>query len=158
MRHARIHPRTLGYLGRALSLELSAVQQYMTQASLTEAWGLSEAAERLRAETVEEMQHAERIIQRMLALGVAPNASQLRPAGVARNLIDLLRQDALLESEIVALYQEASLFCHRVGDLTNAEFFATLLDEETAHAEEIAQWLAALGVPRSRDPEARAYF
>ncbi len=158
MRHARIHPRTLGYLGRALSLELSAVQQYMTQASLAEAWGLSEAAERLRAETVEEMQHAERIIQRMLALGVAPNASQLRPAGVARNLIDLLRQDALLETEIVALYQEASLFCQRVGDLANAEFFATLLDEEAAHAEEIAQWLAALGVPRSRDPEARAYF
>jgi bacterioferritin len=158
MRHARIHPRTLGYLGRALSLELSAVQQYMTQASLAEAWGLSEAAERLRTETVEELQHAERIIQRMLALGVAPNASQLRPAGVARNLIDLLRQDALLETEIVALYQEASLFCQRVGDLANAEFFATLLDEEAAHAEEIAQWLAALGVPRSRDPEARAYF
>ena len=89
MRHARIHPRTLGYLGRALSLELSAVQQYMTQASLAEAWGLPEAARRLREETVEEMQHAERIIQRMLALGVAPNGSHLRPAGVSRNLVDL---------------------------------------------------------------------
>lgn len=158
MRHARIHPRTLGYLGRALSLEWSAVQQYMTQASLAEAWGLPEAAARLRQETVEEMQHAERIVQRMLALGVAPNASQLRPAGVARNLVDLLRQDAVLEAEIVALYQEATLFCRRVGDQLNGDFFETLLHEESAHAHEIEEWLGALGVPRHRDPLERAYF
>jgi bacterioferritin len=158
MRHARIHPRTLGYLGRALSLELSAVQQYMTQASLAEAWGLTEAAVRFREETVEELKHAERIVQRMLALGVAPNASQLRPAGVARNLVDLLRQDAVLESEIVALYQEAATFCYRVDDEINGAFFQGLLDEESAHAHEIETWLASLGVPRSRDPAERAYF
>jgi bacterioferritin len=139
-------------------LELSAVQQYMTQASLAEAWGLSEAAVRLREETVEEMQHAERIIQRMLALGVAPNASQLRPAGVARNLIDLLRQDTVLESEIVALYHEATTFCRRVGDEANGDFFEALLNEESAHAREIEDWLASLGVPRYRDPLERAYF
>ncbi len=158
MRHARIHPRTLGYLGRALSLELSAVQQYMTQASLAEAWGLSEAAVRLRQETVEEMQHAERIIQRMLALGVAPNASQLRPAGVARSLVDLLLQDTLLEAEIVSLYREATIFCRRVGDQSNGDFFEDLLNEESAHAAEIDEWLASLGVPRYRDPSERAYF
>ena len=75
MANAGTHPRVLGYLGRALSLELSAVQQYMTQASLVELWGLAEAAERFRHETVEEMQHAERIVKQMLALGVAPAAS-----------------------------------------------------------------------------------
>jgi bacterioferritin len=130
----------------------------MTQASLAEAWGLSEAAVRLREETVEEMQHAERIIQRMLALGVAPNASQLRPAGVARNLIDLLRQDTVLESEIVALYHEATTFCRRVGDEANGDFFEALLNEESAHAREIEDWLVSLGVPRYRDPLERAYF
>jgi bacterioferritin len=158
MRHARIHPRTLGYLGRALSLELSAVQQYMTQASLAEAWGLPEAARRLREETVEEMQHAERIIQRMLTLGVAPNGSHLRPAGVARNLVDLLRQDAVLEAEIVALYREAVIFCRRIADRDNGDFFEALLNEESAHAREIDDWLASLGVPRYRDPSERAYF
>jgi bacterioferritin len=158
MRHASIHPRTLGYLGRALSLELSAVQQYMTQASLAEAWGLQEAAARLREETVEEMQHAERIIQRMLLLGVAPNGSQLRPAGVARNLVDLLRQDAVLEGEIVALYREAVTFCRRIGDRDNGDFFEALLNEEAAHAHEIEDWLASLGVPRYRAPADRAYF
>jgi bacterioferritin len=158
MRNARIHPRTLGYLGRALSLELSAVQQYMTQASLAEAWGLPEAARRLREETVEEMQHAERIIQRMLGLGVAPNGSQLRPAGVARNLVDLLRQDAVLEAEIVALYRDAVIFSRRIGDRDNGDFFEALLNEESAHAREIDDWLASLGVPRYGEPAERAYF
>ena len=93
MRHASIHPRTLGYLGRALSLEHSAVQQYMTQAALCEAWGLHEAAARFREETVEEMQHANRIVSRMLGLGVSPNGTQLRPAALAHDLTDLLLHD-----------------------------------------------------------------
>jgi bacterioferritin len=158
MRHARIHPRTLGYLGRALSLELSAVQQYLTQASLTQAWGMAEAATRFRQEVVEEMQHAERIVQRMLALGVAPNASQLRPAGVARNLPDLLRQDARLEAEIVALYEEATSFSRRIGDEANAEFFAALWEEEAHHAQEVEAWLAELGPKPHRAANERAYF
>lgn len=144
MRHARIHPRILGYLGRALSLEYTAVQQYMTQAALCEAWGLTDAARRMREETVEEMQHADRIVKRMLGLGVAPNGSCLRPAGVARNLVDLLRQDAELEAEIVDLYDEATRFCQRIRDPENAMFFEALWREETAHAGEIADWLESL--------------
>ena len=158
MRHASIHPRTLGYLGRALSLEYSAVQQYMTQAALAEAWGLGEAADRFRRETVEEMQHAERLVKRMLGLGAAPNASQLRPAGVAGSLVDLLLQDAVLEAEIVALYDEATTFCRRIADHENAEFFNALLQDEQHHAAEIEQWLEALGVPRSSREDDRAYF
>ena len=158
MRHARVHPRTLGYLGRCLSLEYSAVQQYMTQAALCEAWGLREAAERFRRETVEEMQHAERILKRMLGLGVAPNSSQLRPAGLGRDLVDLLRQDAVLEAEIVSLYDEATRFCERILDVENAEFFRRLLEEESEHAEEIHGWLESLGVARRQDTEERVYF
>lgn len=154
----RIHPRVLGYLGRALSLELSAVQQYMTQASLADAWELPDAAARFRVEVVEELRHAERIVQRMLALGVAPNASQLRPAGVARNLVDLLRQDAALESEILALYRDATWFCERIGDREHAEFFGALMNDEQRHALEIAEWLRALGAAAAPDPDARAYF
>jgi bacterioferritin len=158
MRNASIHPRTLGYLGRALSLEYSAVQQYMTQAALAEAWGLREAADRFRREAVEEMQHGERLIKRMLGLGVAPNASQLRPAGVARNLTDLLLQDAALETEIVSLYDEATQFCRRIGDHENAAFFEALLQDEQHHAAELDEWLESLGVVRQARVDDRAYF
>lgn len=153
-----IHPRIPGYLGRALSLEYSAVQQYMTQAALAEAWGLSDAAERFRREAVEEMQHAERLIKRMLGLGLAPSGSQLRPSGVGGNLVDLLRQDMRLEAEIVTLYDEATSFCRRIGDQENAGFFGALLEEESAHAGEVRQWLAELGASDGRGNQDRVYF
>jgi bacterioferritin len=138
------HPRVLGYLGRALSLELSAVQQYMTQASLLERWGELEAADRFRQETVEEMRHAERIVQRMLAVGVAPGASQLRPVSHAADLQELLRRNAVLEDDLIAHYAEALRFCSLIGDGDNQAFFYGLWEEERQHGQEIASWLQNL--------------
>jgi bacterioferritin len=157
MRQTPVHPRTLGYLGRALSLEYSAVQQYMTQAALCEAWGLTVEAERFRREVSEEMGHAERIVKRMLGLNVAPNASRLQPAGVARSLVDLLLQDKVLEGQIIGLYEEASRFSRSIGDPENAGFFEALLREEVDHAREIDAWLAELGAPTQGEDD-RVFF
>ena len=151
------HPRVLGYLGRALSLELSAVQQFMTQASLVELWGDSEAADRFRRETVEELQHAERIVQRMLALGVAPAASQLRAVTPAANLIELLRRNAVLEDDLIAHYAEAMRFCVQIGDGEHHAFFQELWQEEQQHGRELATWLASLQSPGRALPD-RARF
>ena len=140
-----VHPRVLGYLGRALSLEFSAVQQDMTHASLAELWGLEEAATRFRRETVEEMQHAERIVQRMLALGVAPAASQLRPVGHAPDLVGLLRLNLSLEADLINLYAEAVRFCVLVGDGDSQAFFQDLWTDEQHHGDELAAWLRSLG-------------
>jgi bacterioferritin len=140
-----VHPRVLGSLGRALSLELSAVQQYLFQASLAEAWGDLEAAARFRQETVEEMQHAERIVQRMLAVGVAPAASQLRAVTHAPDLVGLLQHNQLLENDLVEHYADAVRFCVLIGDGDNEAFFQELWNEERAHGEDLAAWLASLG-------------
>ena len=152
-----VHPRVLGYLGRALSLELSAVQQYMTQASLVELWGESEAAERFRHETVEEMQHADKLVKRMLALGVAPAASQLRPVTHAQDLVGLLRQNQLLETDLIQHYAEAVRFCLLIGDDENEAFFRELWHDEQHHGEELAAWLRSLGGYGQQRSE-RAYF
>ena len=145
-----VHPRVLAYLGRALSLELTAVQQYMTQASLVGLWGDEASAERFREETVEEMQHAERIVQHMLKLGVAPAASQLQPVTHAPDLLGLLEQNADLEHQLVEHYAEATRFCRLIHDQDNAAFFQALLDDEQHHGEELDAWLKQLGGPRRR--------
>jgi bacterioferritin len=152
-----VHPRVLGYLGRALSLELTAVQQYMTQACLAEAWGLIEAAQRFRQETGEEMAHAETLVRRMVSLGVAPAASQLRPAGHGPDLASLLRQDLALEDDLVNLYAEAARFCLLSGDTGNQQLFQQLFDDEQHHAEELAAWLQSLTAP-ARGALERATF
>lgn len=134
----------LGYLGRALSLELSAVQLYTAQSRLLATWGLTDPAERLRAEAQEELVHVERIIARMLAHGVAPNASLLRPAGLGSDLRELLLHDQAFEHELVELYENAASYCARAGRANDRLFFEALLEEERRHALELAQWLQQL--------------
>ena len=133
--------RVLGYLGRALSLELSAVQLYSTQARLLGAWGLAEASERMREEAAEELGHADRIIGRMLALGASPGASQLRPVKLGRNLHELLVHNHAFENELINLYSQATRHCARAGDHDDRLFFEALLSEEQAHARTLEQWM-----------------
>lgn len=144
MAMSAVHPRVLADLGRALSLELTAVQQYLTHAVLVETWGDGASAERLRRETVEEMQHAERIVTRMIRLGVAPGASQLRPANHAGDLRGLLLLNADLEQQLVAHYADAMGLCMRIGDRQNAAFFHDLWQDEQQHQEDLASWLESL--------------
>lgn len=141
---AQTDPRVLGYLGRALSLEFSAVQLYSTQARLVSTWGLAEPAERLRKEAEEELQHVNRIIERMLAIGVAPNASQLRPVKLGRTLADLLRANMAFEAELIELYGDAALYCARAGCHDDRMFFEALLGEERHHHDELVDWLRDL--------------
>jgi len=147
MMHGATDPRVLGYLGRALSLEFSAVQQYSTQSRLVATWGLAEPAKRLGEEAIEEMGHVDRVVARMLALGVAPNASQLRPARLGGDLQALLQEDQVLEHELVSLYTDATGYCARQGDHDNRLFFEGLLEEEKAHGRELARWLEELERP-----------
>ncbi|WP_078121340.1 ferritin-like domain-containing protein [Thiosocius teredinicola] len=141
---ARADDRVLGYLGRALSLELSAVQMYSTQARLVASWGLADAAARLRNESEEELQHVNRIIERMLATGVAPSASQLRPVRLARDLSSLLQINQQFESELIELYRNAVNHCARVGDHDHRTFFEALHEDERSHHQELLGWQASL--------------
>jgi len=158
MLYANADQRVFGYLGRALSLELSAVQLYSTQARLVAAWGLTEAAERLKREAQEEMKHADRIIGRMLALGVAPNASQLRPVSVGHSLYELLQHNHKFETDLIRLYTDATSYCTRKGDHDNRLFFESLLVEEQAHAQEMQDWIDQLEQPKVTAELMRATF
>jgi bacterioferritin len=148
---ARPDQKILGFLGRALSLELSAVQQYSTQARLVASWGLSEAADSFRKEAGEELQHANRIIERMLAVGVAPAGSQLRPVKLAKDLSALLQIDQAFEADVIQMYQTAARYCASVGDHDSRVFFEELLKEEQQHLAELDAWLHRLQeVPQQR--------
>ena len=136
--------RILGYLGRALSLELSAVQLYSTQSRLVASWGLDQVADKLQAEAHEELGHAQRIIARMLALGAAPNASQLRPVKLGPDLLSLLSIDKEFEAELVKLYHDAVKFCSSHQRHDDRVLFEALLQEEQQHAADLEQWIKSI--------------
>lgn len=125
-------------------MELSAVQQYSTHARLLAAWGLGAAADKFRKEALEEMGHAERLIERMLAIGAAPAASHLRPVRLAKDLSSLLLVNREFEAEIVTLYESAVRHCASEGDKDNYIFFDELLKEERHHHAELDAWLKRL--------------
>lgn len=141
---AQTDQRVPGYLGRALSLELSAVVLYTTQARLVSTWGLAQAAAKLQEEALEEHKHVERIIERMLALGLAPNASQLRPVKLGRSLSELLEVNMAFEQELITLYRDAARHCARNGCQDDRVLFEGLLAEEQAHWEDLASWRQSL--------------
>jgi bacterioferritin len=126
-------PRTLGWLNRALTHELGAVQQYLAQSALVRLWGHDELAAELRHEAAEELGHAERLMAQLILLGVAPAAGHVAPARLGRGVDELLHANRLMEQEAVRLYQEATWHAQRVRDADSAVLLQDILEQERAH-------------------------
>ena len=137
----RVDPRTLGWLSRALTHEMSAVQQYLAQSVLARLWGDEALAAHLRREAVEEMEHAERLMERLILLGMAPSAGNLPPARLGRGIEDLLAADRQLEVDAVRLYQEALAHVQRMRDPESAALLEGILGEELAHVRELDEMM-----------------
>ena len=139
-----IDPRLSGYLSRALSHEMAAVQQYLFQATLTGMWGLSEQSAHFRNDVSEELVHAERLMARMLVLGIPCNATQLPPIRAGRTLEEMLHIDRQLEIEAIRLYEEAVAYCARRQDGETLQLMRGILEDELGHLRELDQQLSAL--------------
>jgi bacterioferritin len=140
-----VDPRTLGWLARALTHEMSAVQQYLAQSVLARLWGDEALARHLREEATEELEHAERLMERLILLGVAPSAGTLPPARLGRTVEDLLASDRRLEVDAVRLYQEAAAHARRMRDADSAALLEAILGEELSHVQELDGMLAGQG-------------
>jgi bacterioferritin len=137
-----VDPRTLGWLTRALNHEMSAVQQYLAQSVLARLWGDHGLAEHLRAEAMEELGHAERLMEPLIRAGIAPSAGGLAPARLGREVTDLLAADQRLELDAVRLYQEAIAHAVRMRDGASVALLEGLLNEEAAHVRELDGMMA----------------
>ena len=136
--------RLSGYLSRALSHEMAAVQQYLLQAKLTGMWGLSAQSAHFRNDVGEELVHAERLMERMLVLGIPCNATQLPPIRPGRTLEEMLHIDRQLEIEAIRLYEEAASYCARRQDGETQALMRALLEDELGHLKDLEQQLSEL--------------
>ncbi|MDA8327637.1 MAG: ferritin-like domain-containing protein [Betaproteobacteria bacterium] len=143
-------PRLNGYLSRALSHELAAVQQYLMQATLADLWGMTDMSTRLRTDVKEELVHAERLMARMLVLGIPSNATQLPPARTGRSAEEMLLIDRALEIEAIRLYEEATNYCARIRDGETQALLTAILQDELGHLNELNRMLTEIhkGVER----------
>lgn len=134
-------PRLTGHLTRALSHELAAVQQYLMQAKLVGLWGMAEMSTQICKDVQEELLHAERLMERMLVLGIPSNAIQLPPVRTGRSVEEMWQINRLLEIEAVRLYEEGSHYCARIRDTETQALFDDILKEEMGHLGELERLL-----------------
>jgi len=135
--------RLMGYLNRALTHEMAAVQQYMAQSKLCDLWGVAEYCAHFRQDVIEELGHVESLMEALLKLGVTPHATQLPAVRLGRSLEEMLAIDRVLEVEAVRLYEEAAAYCARVRDVGHHALFTKIMRDELHHLGEIDKMSAS---------------
>ena len=123
---------------------MAAVQQYLLQAKLTGMWGMSAQSAHFRNDVSEELVHAERLMERMLVLGIPCNGTQLPPIRPGRNLEEMLHIDREIEVDAIRLYEEAAAYCVRRQDGETLQLMRSILEDELGHLRELDQQLSAL--------------
>ncbi|MGY4408956.1 bacterioferritin [Bradyrhizobium sp. LB7.1] len=129
----RATPKVIEYLNKGLRHELTAINQYRLHYRLLANWGLSEMAKVWRKESIEEMQHADRITDRVIFLEGFPNMQILDPLRIGQNVNEIIECDLAAEMSARALYQEAATHCHSVKDYVTRDLFENLMTDEEHH-------------------------
>jgi bacterioferritin len=125
--------KVLEYLNRGLRSELTAVNQYWLHYRILDDWGYKELAKTWRKESIEEMNHADRFIERILFLEGFPNLQVLDPLRIGQNIKEILECDLAAEYDARNLYQEAAVHCDSVGDKVSKNLFEELMADEEGH-------------------------
>lgn len=125
--------KVIEYLNKSLRHELTAVSQYWLHYRLQDDWGLGSMAKKSREESIEEMQHADKLIERILFLGGHPNLQALDPLRIGETPKETLECDLAAEVDARALYKEAREHCQKVGDYATMALFESLIEDEEGH-------------------------
>ena len=137
--------KVIEYLNAALRSELTAVSQYWLHFRLQEDWGFGHLAAKSRAESIEEMHHADRLIARIIFLEGHPNLQKLDPLRIGQNIRETLECDLAGEHDARTLYIEARRHCDAVGDYVSRALFDDLIQDEEGHIDFLETQLELIG-------------
>ena len=127
--------KVIEYLNRALTNELTAINQYWLHHRVLDNWGIARLAAYERKESIEEMEHADRLADRILFLDGLPNFQALHKLKVGESVKEILEADLALEMEAIPLLREAAAYCQSVEDFTSGQLFEDILRNEEEHVD-----------------------
>ena len=131
--------KVIEHLNTILGNELVAINQYFLHAKMFEDWGLKELAEYTREESIDEMKHADHIIDRILFLEGLPNLQDLGKLHIGEHTEEMLRCDLDLEMRAIPDLRAAVAYSESVQDYVSRDLFRTILDDEEKHVD----WIEA---------------
>lgn len=142
-------PEILRLLNEQLTSELTAINQYFLHAKMQESWGFTELAAHTRAESIDEMMHAERITDRILLLEGLPNYQRIGSLRIGQTLREQFESDLAIEYEVVERLRPAVVVCREKQDSTTARLFEEIVADEEKHIDYLEtqlQLMNTLGV------------
>lgn len=137
--------QVIAYLNKALVNELTAINQYFLHSRIFKSWGLSKLAEHEYHESIDEMKHADRLVERILFLEGLPNLQDLNKLLIGENVEEILRCDLKLELAAHPDLKQAAAHCEQVGDYASRELFVAILESEEEHIDWLETQLELIG-------------
>jgi bacterioferritin len=130
-------PKVIEFLNAALKNELTAINQYFLHSRMLKDWGVSELAQKEYKESIEEMEHADWLIERILFLEGLPNLQDLGKLFIGENVKEILECDLKTEQMAVPVLRDAIEYCEKVRDYGSRDIFNKILHNEEEHIDYI---------------------
>ena len=127
--------KVIEYLNKALTNELTAINQYWLHYRVLADWGVTKLAEYERHESIDEMKHADWLAERILFLEALPNFQAIHKLKVGETVEEILKADLAVEMEAIPLLKDAIAHCEEVRDFTTREIFERILESEEEHVD-----------------------
>jgi bacterioferritin len=127
--------KVIEFLNEVLKAELTAINQYFLHAEMMNNWGYKRLYKHTRKESIEEMKHAEALMERILFLDATPNMSELFTLRIGHNVKAQIENDLALELEALPRLNKAIAHCVSVGDNASRELFEKILIDEEEHVD-----------------------
>jgi bacterioferritin len=137
--------QVIQFLNKVLRQELTAINQYFLHARMYKNWGLKQLDEHEYHESIDEMKHADRLIERILFLEGLPNLQDLGTLRIGENTREILEADLALELEAVPVLREAIAHSESVRDYVSRELFEDILESEEEHIDWLETQLELIG-------------
>ena len=125
--------QVIAYLNKALTNELTAINQYFLHARMLKSWGFEKLGQHEYMESIDEMKHADKLIDRILFLEGLPNLQHLNKLYIGENIEEILQGDLKLEQLAHPDLKEAIAYCEKIGDYGTRELFVAILESEEEH-------------------------